>query len=168
MGCGTSLSSAMRGTSRSSRQASSRSRWSCHSNPATSTWPSRFGRAHTCRGCQATRWWTAVCFARSAPGGRFELDADQFEIPTFANAEGLVERLVRREIVVLDDVVENELPGVGVRTHGSAKVPVDDGLSPKELAQIQRARSAVHLLEAGWSPDLFAEDLRAFDRKLDA
>jgi helix-turn-helix protein len=85
-------------------------------------------------------------------GRTFELDADTFEIPTFDSAEDLVRRLVRRGIVVLDDVVDRVVDGEPawasdrtVERHFRWVL----GLTPKQLAQIRRAREAVTRLQAG-------------------
>jgi Helix-turn-helix domain len=83
---------------------------------------------------------------------RFELDADTFEIPTFENADGLVDRLVRRGIVVLDDVVGRVADGdpawASERTI-QRRFRWALGLSPKGFDQIRRAGDAVALLERG-------------------
>jgi hypothetical protein len=41
----------------------------------------------------------------------FQLEQDELEIPTFDNAEGLVDRLVRRELIVRDEIVEGVVEG---------------------------------------------------------
>jgi hypothetical protein len=100
-------------------------------------------------------------------GRRFELDADSFEIPTFDNAEGLVERLVRRDIVRLDDVVERvaegDPPWASERTV-ERRFRWALGLSPKQLAQIRRARDAFVKLQAGLAPADVAADLGYADQ----
>jgi hypothetical protein len=82
----------------------------------------------------------------------FHLDSEVLEIPTFANAESMVERLVRREIITRDEIVEGVVDGRpraisprSVQRHFLQAL----GLSPKQLAQIQRARQAVTLLRQG-------------------
>jgi hypothetical protein len=85
-------------------------------------------------------------------GRTFELDADTFEIPTFENAEGLVQRLARRGIVVLDDVIDRVVDGepawASERTI-ERRFRWALGLTPKQLAQIRRAQAAVARLQAG-------------------
>ena len=41
----------------------------------------------------------------------FALDSDVLEIPTFENAEGLVDRLVRRGLLTRDEIVEGVVEG---------------------------------------------------------
>jgi hypothetical protein len=100
-------------------------------------------------------------------GPTFELDADVFEIPTFENAEGLVQRLIRRGIVVLDDVVDRVVDGEPV---WASERTVERrfrwalGLGPKQLAQIRRARTAVTKLEAGCPAAEVAADLGYADQ----
>ena len=82
----------------------------------------------------------------------FALDSEELEIPTFENAEGLVDRLVKRDIIVRDEIVADVAEGQpralsprSVQRHFVHAL----GLSPKQLAQIQRAKRAVALLRAG-------------------
>jgi hypothetical protein len=100
-------------------------------------------------------------------GRTFELDADTFEIPSFENAEGLVQRLARRDIVVLDDVVDRVVDGdpawASERTV-ERRFRWALGLSPKQLAQIQRAREAMTRLAAGSAPAAVAADLGYADQ----
>src|SRR4029079_18219537 len=49
---------------------------------------------------------------RPTPSPRtFRLERDELEIPTFDNAEGLVARLIRRELIVRDEIVEGVVEG---------------------------------------------------------
>lgn len=101
-------------------------------------------------------------------GRTFELDAEMFEIPTYENAEGLVQRLVQREIVVLDEVVERVVEG---EPAWASERTVERrfrwalGLSPKQLAQIRRAREAVARLQAGCAAAEVAADLGYSDQR---
>ena len=88
---------------------------------------------------------------RSSPGS-FWLEQDRLEIPTFENAEGMVDRLVRRELIVRDDIVEGVVEGRpraisprSVQRHFLQAL----GMTAKHLEQIQRARRAVELLAQG-------------------
>jgi hypothetical protein len=90
---------------------------------------------------------------RPTPSSRsFWLDQEQLEVPTFDNAEGLVNRLVRRGLLERDEIVE----GV-VDRHPRAITPRSVqrhflsalGVTAKRLEQIQRACRAVELLEQG-------------------
>ena len=100
-------------------------------------------------------------------GRTFELDADTFEIPTFENAEGLVQRLARRGIVVLDDVVGRVVGGepawVSERTV-ERRFRMALGLTPKQLAQIRRAQEAVTRLQAGCAAAEVATELGYADQ----
>jgi hypothetical protein len=100
-------------------------------------------------------------------GWCFELDADTFEIPTFENAEGLVERLVKRDFLRLDDVVDRVAGGdpawASERTI-ERRFRWVLGLTPSQLAQIRRARVAVSKLEAGAAPADVAADLGYADQ----
>jgi hypothetical protein len=87
----------------------------------------------------------------SAPGS-FWLEREKLEIPTFENAEGMVDRLVRRELIVRDEIVEGVVEGRpraisprSVQRHFLEAM----GMTAKRLAQIQRARRAVDLLRQG-------------------
>jgi hypothetical protein len=82
----------------------------------------------------------------------FALDHDVLEIPTFENAEGLVARLLRDGLLARDEIVEGVVEGRpraisprSVQRHFVHAL----GLTPKQLAQIQRANAAVALLQQG-------------------
>jgi hypothetical protein len=90
---------------------------------------------------------------RPTPSARaFVLDAETLEIPTFENAEGLVDRLVRRGIITRDEIVEGVVEGRpramsprSMQRHFLQAM----GMTAKGLAQIQRACRAVELLRQG-------------------
>ena len=97
----------------------------------------------------------------------FEIDTDTFEIPSFENAEGLVERLVQRGLIVRDDIVAEvaECRPVAISTRTVQRHFLWAlGLTPKQLAQIQRANNAVTQLEAGQAPVTVAADLDYADQ----
>jgi hypothetical protein len=82
----------------------------------------------------------------------FALDRDVLEIPTFENAEGMVARLARGGLLTRDEIVEGVVEGRpraisprSVQRHFLRAL----GLTPKQLAQIQRANAAVALLRGG-------------------
>ena len=90
---------------------------------------------------------------RPTPSPRtFRLEQDELEIPTFDNAEGLVDRLVRRELIVRDEIVEGVVEGRpraihprSVQRHFLEAM----GLTAKRLEQIRRACQAIELLAKG-------------------
>jgi Helix-turn-helix domain len=90
---------------------------------------------------------------RPTPSPRtFRLGHDELEIPTFDNAEGLVDRLVRRELLVRDEIVEGVVEGRpraihprSVQRHFLEAM----GLTAKGLQQIRRACQAVEMLAQG-------------------
>jgi AraC-like DNA-binding protein len=82
----------------------------------------------------------------------FHLDGDELELPTFDNAESLIARLTRRELLVRDDIVESVAEGRQRAIHPRAiqRHFVDAmGVTAKRLEQIRRAGRAVDLLAAG-------------------
>jgi hypothetical protein len=90
---------------------------------------------------------------RPTPSPRtFRVEQDELEIPTFDNAEGLVDRLVGRELIVRDDIVEGVVEGRpraihprSVQRHFLEAM----GVTAKRLQQIRRACRAVELLAGG-------------------
>lgn len=97
----------------------------------------------------------------------FWLEGGALEIPTFENAEGLVDRLVRGGIIVLDDIVDGLVAGRpkaatprSVQRHFLRAL----GLTSKGLAQIHRACRAVELLQQGRAPADVAVDVGYADQ----
>jgi len=90
---------------------------------------------------------------RPTPSPRtFRLEQDELEIPTFDNAEGLVDRLIRRELIVRDEIVEGVVEGRpraihprSVQRHFLEAM----GMTAKRLEQIRRACRAIELLADG-------------------
>lgn len=85
----------------------------------------------------------------------FLIDEEKLEIPTFENAEGMVERLVRQELLMRDEIVAGVVEGRrwaisprSVQRHFLRAL----GVTAKRLEQIQRACQAVALLERGRRP----------------
>ena len=106
-------------------------------------------------------------FRPTENGRTFWIDREEFEIPTFENAEGLVNELVRRGIIVLDPVVARAVAG--------DPQPVSDrsvqrhfrrvlGMSPHQLRQILRAADALAALERGTPPIDVAQQLGYVDQ----
>lgn len=85
-------------------------------------------------------------------GGHFQLACDVFEIPTFDNAEGFVQKLMKQEHIHQDDVVDETL-----RDHPPAYSPRSiqrrflraTGMTHNDFRQIRRARLAAALLQKG-------------------
>ena len=102
-----------------------------------------------------------------ASSGSFWLQGSAWELPTFENADVFVERLVRRGILVRDPVVEAAIrghtPGVSIRSLQYRFLQAT-GLTDKRLQQIERARSAVSLLEQGRPISDTALELGYFDQ----
>jgi hypothetical protein len=92
-------------------------------------------------------------FMRPSDGQRaFSLDSDVLEVPSFDNAEALVDRLARRGLLTADGLVTRVLEGRGrnvsprsVQRHFRHIL----GITPKGLEQFLRARQATDLLQGG-------------------
>jgi hypothetical protein len=97
----------------------------------------------------------------------FQIDGDTMEIPTFQNADGLVNRLISKGIIVQDDVVAASTEGrptrMSLRTL-ERRFKWTLGLTAKQLEQIHRARDAVRLLRQGRRAIEVAVDLGFADQ----
>ena len=97
----------------------------------------------------------------------FAVDGETLEIPTFDNAEGLVDRLVRRGLLARDALVESVVQGRpmaatprSVQRHFLLAL----GMTPRQFGQIRRARQALDRLEAGQPIAAIAADLGYSDQ----
>jgi hypothetical protein len=102
-----------------------------------------------------------------ASSASFWLHGSAWELPTFENADVFVERLVHRGILVRDPMVEAAIrghaPGMSIRSLQYRFLQAT-GLTHKKIQQIERARSAVSLLEQGRSISDTALELGYFDQ----
>jgi AraC-like DNA-binding protein len=99
--------------------------------------------------------------------GRFRLGAENLEIPSFENAEGLVSRLIARGMLALDDVVDDVVQGRAkamtprtVQRHFERAL----GVSAKHLSLIFRAQDAARMLAQGVPPAQVAAHLGYSDQ----
>lgn len=85
-------------------------------------------------------------------GKHFELASDVFEIPTFENAEGFVQKLLKKEHIHQDTVVDETLrdrpPAYSPRSI-QRRFLRTTGMTQIGFRQIQRARQAEELLQQG-------------------
>jgi hypothetical protein len=97
----------------------------------------------------------------------FWLHSSVWELPTFDNADVFVGRLVRQGILVCDPVVEAAIrghtPDMSIRSLQYRFLRAT-GLTHKTIQQIERASSAVSLLERGTSISETAFELGYFDQ----
>lgn len=97
----------------------------------------------------------------------FRLEQDELEIPTFDNAEGLVDRLVRRELIVRDEIVAGVTDGRRRAIHPRSvqrHFLESMGVTAKRLDQIRRACRAMELLAKGNRPVEVALELGYADQ----
>src|SRR5215469_8546365 len=84
----------------------------------------------------------------------FELGGSSFPFPDYDNVETFVQRLVREDLLVSDEIVKAVLAGhppeVSLRTV-RRRFLLATGLTYKALSQIERSRQAAVLLEQGVS-----------------
>lgn len=82
----------------------------------------------------------------------FPLFGDTWEFPTFENVESFVSRLIRKDLLTHDQVVEDVLRGktqeLSLRSIQRRFLHVT-GLTYKSFQQIERARQALSLLQSG-------------------
>lgn len=102
-----------------------------------------------------------------ASSSSFWLHGSAWELPTFENADVFVDRLIRQGIIVRDAVVEAAIqghtPDMSIRSLQYRFLRAT-GLTHKTIQQIERARSAVSLLEQGTSILDTAFELGYFDQ----
>ncbi len=102
-----------------------------------------------------------------AASNSFWLHGSAWELPTFENADVFVDRLVRQGILVRDPVVEAAIrgrtPDMSIRSLQYRFLQAT-GLTHKTIQQIERARSAVKLLEYGTPISDTAFKLGYFDQ----
>ena len=102
-----------------------------------------------------------------ASSNSFWLHGSAWELPTFENADVFVDRLIRRGILVRDPVVEAAIqghtPDMSIRSIQYRFLQAT-GLTHKTIQQIERARSAVSLLEQGTPISDTAFELGYFDQ----
>ncbi len=100
-------------------------------------------------------------------GKKFLLGSQAFEIPTFDNAEGLVEKLQRARILARDEVVESIAGG---RSRAQSERTAQrhfrriTGMTPNYYSQIQRALNALALLRRGEQAITVAQELGFHDQ----
>jgi AraC-like DNA-binding protein len=102
-----------------------------------------------------------------ASSNSFWLHGSAWELPTFENADVFVGRLIRQGILVRDPVVEATIQGhtpeMSIRSLQYRFLQAT-GLTHKTIEQIERARSAVSLLERGTPISETAFELGYFDQ----
>jgi AraC-like DNA-binding protein len=102
-----------------------------------------------------------------ASSNSFWLHGSAWELPTFENADLFVDRLIRQRILVRDPVVEATIqehtPDMSIRSLQYRFLQAT-GLTHKTIQQIERARSAVSLLEQGTPISDTAFELGYFDQ----
>jgi AraC-like DNA-binding protein len=102
-----------------------------------------------------------------ASSNSFWLCGSAWELPTFENADVFVDRLIRQGILVRDPVVEAAIQGhtphMSIRSLQYRFLQAT-GLTHKTIQQIERARSAVSLLERGTAISVAAFELGYFDQ----
>jgi hypothetical protein len=102
-----------------------------------------------------------------ASSNSFWLHGSAWELPTFENADVFVNRLIRQGILVRDPVVEvaiqGHTPDMSIRSLQYRFLQAT-GLTHKTIQQIERARSAVSLLEQGTPILETALELGYFDQ----
>jgi AraC-like DNA-binding protein len=102
-----------------------------------------------------------------ASSNSFWLCGSAWELPSFENADVFVDRLIRQGILVRDPVVEAAIQGrtsdVSIRSL-QYRFSQATGLTHKTIQQIERACSAVSLLEYGTPISDTAFELGYFDQ----
>ena len=99
--------------------------------------------------------------------GRFELGGVDLPLPTFENAEALVDEMIAAGLLESNDVVAKAF---GPQPKAASKRSVQQhfkkttGITQKAFAQIRRAQEAVRLLKSGASAAAVAADLGYTDQ----
>jgi methylphosphotriester-DNA--protein-cysteine methyltransferase len=104
---------------------------------------------------------------RMPDADHFTLAGHTFPLPTFQNAEKLIDQMVEQGLLASDEVVARAMRGTpkatstrSVQRHFKEVA----GLSPKKLADIRRAQEAVRMLKNGKDPSATAVDAGYYDQ----
>lgn len=102
-----------------------------------------------------------------AGGQRFWLYHSAWEMPSYENVDTFLNRLVREDVLVYDPVIDDALQGAvkymtvrSIQAHFRRAT----GLTPNLVYQIERAQSAVALLEQGVSIMEIVHTLNYYDQ----
>ena len=102
-----------------------------------------------------------------ARGEVFELDGVEFPLPTFENAEALVDAMIAADLLRSNDLVArafSENPKAASPRSVQQHFRQTTGITQKSFQQIRRAQEAVRRLKAGEAPAGVAVDLGFTDQ----
>lgn len=100
-------------------------------------------------------------------GDRFELDGADLPLPTFENAEELIDRMVTAGLLKSDDLVAKAFsanPRAASRRSVQQHFKRTTGITQKNFQMIRRAQEAVRRLKRGEPPAAVAADLGYSDQ----
>ncbi|MER9775919.1 helix-turn-helix domain-containing protein [Mesorhizobium sp. M0220] len=100
-------------------------------------------------------------------GEHFNLDGTDLPLPTFANAEDLIDRMIRAGLLKSDDLVArafSERPKAASKRSVQQHFKRTTGITMKDFQMIRRAQEAVRRLKSGEAPAAVAADLGFSDQ----
>lgn len=100
-------------------------------------------------------------------GDRFELDGTNLPLPSFENAEELVDQMIAAGLLKSDDLVAkafSEKPKAASTRSVQLHFKRTTGITQKDFRMIRRAQEAVRRLKAGVAPAAVAADLGYADQ----
>ena len=100
-------------------------------------------------------------------GDRFDLDGTSLPLPTFENAEDLIDRMIRAGLLKSDDLVAkafSENPKAASKRSVQLHFKRTTGITQKDFQMIRRAQEAVRRLKRGEAPAAVAADLGYSDQ----
>jgi AraC-like DNA-binding protein len=100
-------------------------------------------------------------------GDHFALDGVDLPLPTFADAEALVDQMIAAGLLKSDDLVaraSSDNPKAASRRSVQQHFKRTTGITQKDFQMIRRAQEAVRRLKAGQAPAAVAADLGFTDQ----
>lgn len=100
-------------------------------------------------------------------GDRFQLDGARLPLPTFENAEELIDQMIAAGLLKSDDLVAkafSDNPKAASKRSVQLHFKRTTGITQKDFQMIRRAQEAVRRLKAGESPAALAADLGYTDQ----
>jgi AraC-like DNA-binding protein len=100
-------------------------------------------------------------------GDRFNLDGIDLPLPTFENAEELIDQMIRAALLKSDDLVAkafSNTPKAASRRSVQQHFKRTTGITQKDFQMIRRAQEAVRRLKRGEAPAAVAADLGYSDQ----